>query len=432
MNNQGAENIKCPKKTLVINFRGLKIGGIEVYLSKLIQYSTSNNYRVIWLTSKKCYSENHFPKIVDHPLVEKVFIRGGGQRWMPHKRIKFHPDEDVTMFSVDPINFMKGEQIRQYAKKVKSFNHFLVMPHFTGLPYYPERTFKCKIIHNYWYKFMKKFAKKLVDNDCIRAYSLKHLDAYEESYGVKIENKPEKVLKKINEIPEYDEKYFEDKARSRDESFEIVTCTRFDFPHKGFLLGLLSDYEKLKKEYPHIKLTIIGYGNDEAVLQEKIRELSKEAQEDITLVGKVSPQDLHSYFEKGHLNIGLAGALFDGAICALPSLCVRHFTENCETYGFISDMEGTYLRDEPAMGIKPFIEKMITIDLDNYINQAKRDFERAKSVKTNQPNYIFEQKNKERKSTIQGFGRLKAQIFNLSLIMSRIVKRIFKRRSDVK
>ena len=428
MNKQDVLSEKCPEKTLVINFRALKIGGIEIYLSKLIEYSTKNGYRVIWLTTEKCYRENHFMEIVNHPLVEKVYIKGGGQNWMPHKRIKFQDGENVTMYSVDPINFMKGEKIREYTKNVKSFNHFLVMPHFTGTWYYPERTFKSKLLRNHWYKFMKKQAHKLVENDCVRAYSLKHLDAYEESYGVQIENKPEKVLKKINQIIEYEEAYFENKAKTREKSFEIITCTRFDFPHKGFLLGLLEDFEELKAKYPQIRLTIIGYGKDEETLLNKIKTLSKEAQDDIVLVGKVNPGDLHNYFEKCHLNIGLAGALFDGAFCALPSLCVRHFTNSCETYGFISDMEGTFLRDDPAMEIKPFIEKMITANYEDYIKQTKRDFERAKSVKTNQPNYIFEQTNKSSESTVRGFCKLKAKIFNLSLIASRAINKILRRK----
>ena len=311
---------------------------------------------------------------------------------------------------------------------IKAFYILSVFSYFTGTWYYPERTFKSKLLRNHLYKFMKKQAHKLVENDCVRAYSLKHLDAYEESYGVQIENKPEKVLKKINQITEYEEAYFENKAKTREKSFEIITCTRFDFPHKGFLLGLLEDFEELKAKYPQIRLTIIGYGKDEETLLNKIKTLSKEAQDDIVLVGKVNPGDLHNYFEKCHLNIGLAGALFDGAFCALPSLCVRHFTNSCETYGFISDMEGTFLRDDPAMEIKPFIEKMITANYEDYIKQTKRDFERAKSVKTNQPNYIFEQTNKSSESTVRGFCKLKAKIFNLSLIASRAINKILRRK----
>ena len=59
-------------------------------------------------------------------------------------------------------------------------------------------------------------------------------------------------------------------------------------------------FEELKAKYPQIRLTIIGYGKDEETLLNKIKTLSKEAQDDIVLVGKVNPSDLHNYFEKCH------------------------------------------------------------------------------------------------------------------------------------
>ena len=420
INNENA--IACPQKTLIINYRALKIGGIETYLAKLIEYSTKNEYRVIWLTTPNQYEDTHFKSIVDHPLVEKVYVKGGGQGWLPHKKIKFQPDEQVTMISMEPINFMKAEKIRKYAKNVKSFYHFLALPHFTGAAYYPERTFKSKSARKHWQSFMKKYAQRLLEEDCIRAYSMKHLDFYEKAYGIEIENKQEKILKKINHIEDYPNEFFEEKARKRKESFEIVTCARFDFPHKGFLLGLVDDYGALKEKYPQLKLTIIGYGDGEVRLKEKISALSQEAQGDITLLGRVSPFDLRQHFERGQLNVGLAGALFDGAICALPSLCVRHYCEECQTYGFIHEIEGTYLRDDPAMELKPFVEKLISMSDDEYIELTKKDFARARELKTNQPSYIFEQKNKSSRSTLKGMG-LKARIFNfLRALNSKLYK----------
>ncbi|MBQ7352540.1 MAG: glycosyltransferase [Clostridia bacterium] len=412
------------KKTLIVNYFGLQIGGIETYLAKLIQHSTQNGYRVIWLTNKLSFERCYFKDIISHPLVEIVYIKGNSISWYPHKKISFASSEHVTMISMDIISFMKAEKIRRYAK-VEEFNHILALPHFTGIAYYPERAFRTKLGKKYWTAFVKNYVKELVEKDCIRAYSLKHLDYYEKNYGVKIDSKEEKVLKKINYIKDYDDSYFIEKANSRVNNFTIVTCGRFDFPHKGYILGLLDDFVELKEKYNNLKLVIIGYGPDEHEVLEKIAKMSKATQESIELVGAVSPFDLSRHFEKGHLNIGLAGALFDGAICALPSLCTRHYSRTCETYGYIHEMEGTYLREDPANPIKPYIERLIKMSNDDYIELTKKCFERAKSVKTNDPEYIFNQKNKNNKSTLRGIKLFKAKVFNA---LVRLIVRIFKLR----
>ena len=419
-NTQAKEIMACPPKTLIVNYRGMRIGGIETYLSRLMAYSISMNYRVIWLTTKRNYDNTDFKEIVGDSRVEKVFIKGKSHLWLPHKKIKFHPNERVTMISMEPLNFLKAEQIRAYAK-VESFYHFLAMPHFEGNAYYPERTFRTRLERDACHKFMRKIANKILDNDCIRAYSLKHLDYYEKNYDVVIPDKNEKVLKKINLMKDYSEEYFQNKATDRKNKFVVTTCARFDFPHKGYILGLVDDYAELKEKYPQLELNIIGFGKDEDRLNEKISKLSDSAKKDLHLIGAVMPNELGQHFEKCHMNIGLAGALFDGAICAVPSVCVRHYTEECQTYGHISDMEGTYLRDDPGENIKSYIEALINMSDDDYINQSKRDFERAKEIKTNQPEYLFEQTNTTSKSIIRGWDLFKAKWFNFFRELNRFV-----------
>ena len=170
-------------KTLILNYPGLQIGGIEVTFSKLIKYSIEKGNRVIWLTTESCAKESNFKHITDDPKVEKVFAKRG-YRWLPHKKIKFSEKEEVVMISCEPIDFARGESIRDYAKNVKSFNHYLILPHFTGNAYYPERYFKSKLGKKYWFHITKSFVRKLIENDSIRAFSLKHLEEYEKNYGV--------------------------------------------------------------------------------------------------------------------------------------------------------------------------------------------------------------------------------------------------------
>ncbi len=399
-------------KTLIINYPGLQIGGIEVAFSKLIQYSLEKGYRVIWLTSEGCVKKSDFKHITDNPKLEKVYVKRG-YRWFPHKKIKFSFNEEVVMISCEPIDFARGESIKSYAKNVKSFNHYLILPHFTGNAYYPERYFKSKLAKKYWLKLTRSFAKKLIDNDSIRAFSSKHLEAYEKNYGFEIENKRGKVLKGMDIFDAFDENQARERALERKEKFKIVTCSRFDFPHKGYILGLIDEYAELKKAYSQIELTVVGYGDGESRIKEKINSLPVDIARDIELTGALLPEELKKCYEKCHLNIGLAGALVNGAICGVPSLLTRHYTEKCETYGYICNIEGTFLRTDEGHDIKKYIIDALNWSDNEYIEQGKKDYNKACMIKENDPEYIYNQKKQAKRAIIKGIEKSKWKLLNL-------------------
>lgn len=397
--------------TLIINYMGMQIGGIEGYLAKLMEHSLKNCYRVIWLTNQVCDNESCYKNITNHPKVEKIYIKSG-YHWEYNVKIAFHAQEKITMFSCEPLHFLRGENLRKKYKNVKSFSHYLVLPHFTGCAYYPERFFKFKFIHRFYFSYMKHIATKLNNFNCIRAFALKHLENYEKNYNISIRNKTDKILASVKEPIYHSEDFWENKADERKRIFNIVTCARFDFPHKGYLVGLIDCYKLLKLKHSQIKLTIVGYGNGQALLEKKISELPFEIRKDIDLQGALTNEELREQFCEGHLNVGLAGALADGAYCGLPSLLVRHYTYDCETYGQISDIQGTLLKTEKGENLIPFVEKFINMTNEEYIYNCKKDYLFVQNLKTYNPNYIFEQCNSEEQLFFSKKELKRAKILN--------------------
>ena len=386
--------------TLILNHAGMEIGGIEVCFSKLMKYCLMQKYRVIWITNEDCYKRASFRNIIDDDRIEKILVSplqkligGAGQ-----SKIQFTENENVIMLSCDILNFADAEGLRE-KNNVKTFYHFMLLPHYTGSAYYPERLFESKYLKKKCFANMEIIAKQLVFNDCVRAFSEIQLTAYENNYKVKIDEKNEKTLKSVEQTPVLDLEKLTERAKRRKNKITITTCARFDFPHKAYILGLIEAFEMVSKKYSHIELIIVGYGDGQKEIENKINELPSEIANKIKMVGKKDPDDLIDIYNNSTINVGLAGALLDGAACGLPSLVVQHYSPECNCFGFLEDV-----RTDIAIGIgnsiAPYLEKLVTCSNDEYIKHGLEAYKTQVELNRSQPEYIFEQKNKTSRSVL--------------------------------
>ena len=405
------------KKTLIVNYPGLSMGGIEKYLASLMKYAIVQGYRVIWITTKKGVKESFFSEISSSPKVEKVFVRRGGFTLI--FPIELSNDEHITMLSLEPLYFFRAEMLRHKYCNCASFNHFLILPHFTGNWYYPERFFENSILYSASSHFFQDMAVKLNTNDCIRAFSYQHLVKYEQNYNIIIPCKEELILKEIQSSPSLCSSMVERHAEERNEIFNIVTCARLDFPHKGYIIGLVDEVHQLRQKYKQIHLYIIGDGLGRNIIESKIQEHCE--QDFIHVLGYLPPEKAMQVFFDGHLNIGLAGGLSMGASCGLPSLTVRHYTNKCETYGYFSDNIDKALCTEQGLPIADFIKNSIDCPADEYCKQSESDYYSIINRKKVDPEYLFKQKNKSYLSPITVREMLQAVFWNVLCQYERFV-----------
>lgn len=412
-------------KTLIINYAGLNIGGIECYFAALMRYAVSKKYRVVWLTTSQNLINADFKDLANDDNIEKIFV-GQGRHIFDEFEIKFKHNENVTVLSCEPISFVVGEKIK-LKSKVKKFNNFLVLPHFTGNAYYPERYFKIILMEKFFFSFFQKMAKKIIQCNALLAFDVKHLESYENNYRVEILNKQNKVLMAL---PENDARLSKadlgKKANERKTKFEIITCARFDFPHKGYIVGLIKAFNNLKALYPQLSLTIVGYGEGEQYLKKVITGLPEYSKKDIRLAGKLLPNELKKAFFNSTLNIGLAGALNTGARCALPSIPVRHYTYDCECYGFYENSVESILSTKPGENIENYISHLINCSDEEYVLHGIAAYEKASNNQNVDPEFLFKQNNISDRAILSKFDILKFKIINLMIY---IMIKFFKMKS---
>lgn len=384
-------------KTLIVNYAGLSVGGIENYLSKLINYSLENGHRVLWLTTPMHVSNGFYRETIENDKLEKIYV-GHGRSAFKKVKIHFDINEDVVMISCEPLYFISAEEIRRTAK-TNSFFHFLLLPHFTGNVYYIERFFNHRLTRRIVYKYMKQLIDKWVKECCVIAFSKKHLDCLEENYKCHINMKEKKILKGIDKVKEPEISILREKARKRSKEVDIISVARFDFPHKGYLLGLINNYAKLKEKFPMLHLTVVGDGDGRDTIENLIKNFSDDIQSSIVLTGMLNFDDLCKKINSATVNVGLAGGATIGARYAVPTIIVRHYSYECEAYGFYEDVKEKLSSSKEGLDIKSYIEQIITMTDDEYIKRSLDAYHSVASKYVYEPDYLFRIQNRTNNPT---------------------------------
>lgn len=399
--------------TLVVIYGELRTGGIEDFLFGLMKYAIKKSYRVIWFHKEHAIVADHYKDVLDN--IEKIQCgRRKTGTWF-HDNVKFAQDERVTVLSFTPFDMDASTILREENQSVQ-FSVFFILANTTGRFIYPEISFS-PIGKRIISKIMKKSAKQWNSEDVIRAYSLQQLESYEKHYQIVIENPQDHIVPKVESPKELDLDSLE--KRKHRELFNIISVSRFTFPHKNYLLGLIDDFVTIRHERGKVALHIIGYGNDREVLEQKISNLSVTDQSDIHLYGEKSPNEIDDIMTNMHLNISTAGSVWCGARNGVVSLPARNYCdETCEVYGYLPQSAKMTTSLEKGMPGIDFIRELISMSDSDYKEKCLESY-RAVSSNVPDPEYIFRQTNKDHQSN-KNRHVLFSTIYVLSEIMVKL------------
>jgi len=382
------------KKTFMFIYGNMYVGGIELYLIRLIRKLKANGNRIIWLApADNLIDETLKPDLMDG-YIERIDVRLYDLNQINHVSIVFGEKEEIVALALNLITFMQLEVLKKKYKTTR-IDSFYWVSHFKGL--FLEDLL-IKPLQPVACKYMGKIIYTMEQNDNIIYGKKTHLEAFTRRYKYKVDNEEKKFFKSTKEIKPYNDRVT--LKRSTRSEFNIITVGRFDFPHKAYLLGLIRVYGELKVKYEHLKLTIIGYGKDENKVRDEIEKLSPIAKKDANLVGKVSYDNLRGYFENAHLNIGVAGTISDGALTGLISIPVRHYSETCEGYGYLPESKWKILSIEPGIPIESFIEEVISMSQEKYLDLSRKAYDTYADDSTGTILSILDCQNRDPRKTL--------------------------------
>lgn len=357
------------KRSFIFIKYGMEIGGIETFLFKFIKWLNKKNIRVIFIMLAGTKIADKFKKEFLNKNIEIYEVDIYSKDWNKKLKISGEKNETFLAYAFNLYQFALLQKIILENNLVADI--FFWVPHFAEYLFLEkEFFFPFKFIMK---KYFGKILQKMEFNNNIIYVNHLHGEALRKNYNIKIENLEEKLVEVIpNKIYPFD--YTKIREKSKRKKFNIITVTRFVFPHKIYLLGLIESYGILKQKYPNLTLTIIGYGRDEEYVKKEISKLNEKAQEDINLIGKVEYEELREYFEKAHLNIGVAGTICDGASLGVISIPVRHYNRKCEGYGYLPKSKNYIISDKEGIPIEYYIEELIKMDENKFIKLCEESY----------------------------------------------------------
>lgn len=356
------------KKAFIFLYSDMDLGGIQKYIYNYIVYFNKNGVDTYWLAPQKFNVDTGFKK-----ELSKVNVVCGKLDAKTYKRLSEYDEAAAVTFSV-----LQFETLKKMVGDIPGIRLLYIVPHFKNPEIHPEEFFSSKRFRNAVKKWIAEFYADYLNDNNLYFINEKHAAAISNHYGLPAESAGKHLCKKVREIAEYDENAISRKMCGDD--FNIITVSRFEFPHKGYVLGLLDIFPDIVKECPEARLTIIGYGDGENDVSGKIRSMPGEIADRITVVGRVSFTELQKYYNNAHLSIGLAGSAGDAAMFGVPVLVARHYCEKCEVYGQFAENYNKRLSEEPGGDPIPYIKQVYDMESGDYISLCRRTYEAEKQI----------------------------------------------------
>lgn len=344
-------------------YHDMNPGGIQKYIHNYLEVYQREGFDTFWV------APNH-PSIDEgfQSSIQKTIRLTQDRRCVGEALSKY---DTVITLSFSALDI---ERMMEYTQDLLNVKHFFLIPHFKNPEIHLEELFGREKDKKKNISEVSKLYSRYISNKQLFYINPKHGMSLCEHYGIDNAHVPDHVCKKIRSIQPFDVSSVEHKT-SQTESFNIITVARLEFPHKGYILGLVDSFPEIKKEIPSAKLVIIGYGEGMDELKKHIANLSDDLKSDITCVGKVSYCDLKKYYNEAHVSVSLAGSVTDSVLFGVPALIARHYTTKCEGYGFYCDNPDKTLCDEPGEDLVPHLARVYNMDKTDYCELCIKNYQ---------------------------------------------------------
>jgi len=348
------------KKTLVIVLGSIGTGGVEVHVARMVELYKINGWRIIWLHSRNCYIADGFKGIMNGPAVERVVCERGSLNFKLEEELHFAHDEHVVVLTWILWDFICALGMKKKYPDV-DMRCFFCINNFRGMAFFYEGMLFCNEIVRRGCAFLYKH---WIENGLVLYYAKSHYEAVENQYGIKIRD----VFKRLVPNCTTNFKLSEDDIRRRFENnkFLIVAAGRSDFPHKGFIIGLIKTFNRLCLEYPQLELKVIGFEKN-AALNDVLNNCTPEVLGKIEFLGNMPIEDLKSYYNRCNLCVAVAGCAYCACQVGLPTLPARHYSYSCEVYGFWPESLNYMTSDLPGQPLEQYAEKVLNMNYDEYL-----------------------------------------------------------------
>lgn len=172
--------------------------------------------------------------------------------------------------------------------------------------------------------------------------------------------------------------------RAEKEQYNILTISRLVFPFKGYIIGLIKDFEKICRDNIDATLTIIGDGKDAKVVKEIVNNLDEEIKKRISIKGEISYNALADYLQSANVYVGMGTTIIDaakGGLIAIEATANQmenysggFFSKECNELGIFYGEKGY---DEYSF--YELLQEVFNYSKEEYIQKSIESYETVKN-----------------------------------------------------
>ena len=247
-------------------------------------------------------------------------------------------EDSVTLLTFEIAEFLDFERIRATKFRKYSIKHVMYNVSVTGAILGSKISGRVgKIIFNYYRHVVNKFYKN---------GQLMFMDAETKDVTLRYYRFPEDQADNIMLLPMF---ISPKPQRTMPDNRKIMTVARAVFPYKGYLIGLIKDFDKICEIHPETQLHMVAMGKDIDLVKATIAQTINK--EKIFLYEGLSLDEICAMLKTVYMYIGMGTTVLDAADAGVPSVVVFHSTmENIASGYFhnIPQVLGSFGEGRPA------------------------------------------------------------------------------------
>lgn len=366
-------------KILICQIDFFGVGGIEMYYHRMFSWGEKNGYKNVLIVDKLYKIDKTNIDLLNKSHVDIYYSKFSGNEYIiqdiNHKYLKLDLKDEIISVSSSYSGYLRGEFLRDKFQCKYLKNYIYIFHPYDSICIGDKNKFKQDILD----KINNNNELIFMDEECYEQCRL--------YYDYK-----EKQLNRNIIFLSFDCKCFNKdivNKRINNKCKNILTVTRFEFPFKGYVIGLIKDFKILSEKYPDLSLSIIGYGNGIDKVKETIKENNLEKK--INLIGKTDYKELQKFYKDAYIYIGMGTTLLDAANNCTPGIIIASYQYGTNIIGEWykhSSIVGGISKNNKCLenNLNNLIEKIISYSSEDYMKlcfETHNEFEKYYSIDIN-------------------------------------------------
>lgn len=348
------------------------LGGEETYYLRMVKWANSNKIKICIAIEENCSISNSWQQEMlsqEFNILRYRFSGFGG-----------------VLFKENISKLIDGKSVVILTSRIHTLVQFSVWRDQYSDPA------RIKVIHYVLHPYYSAASQRKIFNFPYRRYLLHQFGKNIIFMDEQTHNIAEEYYKKeipINQyyrlgcfVPKLDEQVISKKLKNNKR--KVLVMSRFDFPFKGYVIGVIKECNEVLEKYKDVNFSFIGSGKGSSEFEQYYLEVERKYPHRVEWIKGVSYDSLPDYFHDCYCFMGMGTSLLDAAKTGTPGLVACCYTRNADFRGWWNDnpkVLGEYASKSIFVNdLVGFVDEMMSWDDEEYIHKSVDSYIKFKEL----------------------------------------------------